>query len=337
MKKPWPLLAAVLVLSVLAGCQNGDVPGGSTTAAPSGSADPAGFYISFTVTHNGEREDTFESDVYCYDPSGQKTQKIATVPYTAQYPLTAYDKESGLVYYASKSAKGKNFGDQLFSFQPGTGETKQLTQGIFAINYIIPVGSHQVFLGAAPLKAPVLAVRPFLYHTDTGQLEDLTWDTDLTFNILQYNPLDRSLAGAAFSAEDQDKKIAAQPEIPRVDSVNHMFLFEGKKAKELFTTPQNVTSLFVSNTSLLYRCGGEEQQGYSIGDGNGTLAPLPEKVKENFKALVYVTPDGQELYYLRYDNGTALCRYNAKKDEVTTIFAADINKEELNNATALSA
>lgn len=224
-----------------------------------------------------------------------------------------------------------------FPSSPAQGRQSSSPRGFSPSTTSFPWAAIRCFWAQRPLKAPVLAVRPFLYHTDTGQLEDLTWDTDLTFTILQYNPLDRSLAGAAFSAEDQDKKIAAQPETPRVDSVNHMFLFEGKTAKELFTTLQNVTSLFVSNTSLLYRCGGEEQHKYSIGDGNDTLAPLPKKVEENFKSLVYATPDGQELYYLRYDNGTALCRYNVKKDEVTTIFAADINKEELNNATALSA
>ena len=89
-------------------------------------------YITLTNTYvadqAGENNEMMVMDVIKYDLSNGTISKIASLPYTSQYPLTMYDAEEEKVYYTANADDGK--GDELFVMNCNTDESVQLTKYI---------------------------------------------------------------------------------------------------------------------------------------------------------------------------------------------------------------
>ena len=87
-------------------------------------------YITLTNTYvadqAGENNEMMVMDVIKYDLSNGTISKIASLPYTSQYPLTMYDAEEEKVYYTANADDGK--GDELFVMNCNTDESVQLTK-----------------------------------------------------------------------------------------------------------------------------------------------------------------------------------------------------------------
>lgn len=102
-------------------------------------------YISFTLTF--EEDGQLLSEVYYFNLEDEEVHQVAVVPYTSQYPLTVYEKKTDLVYYTARIESEHK--DEVYAYSPSTKKTKQLTDSVFAISYIIPYGDH-IFLAAVP-------------------------------------------------------------------------------------------------------------------------------------------------------------------------------------------
>lgn len=102
-------------------------------------------YISITATHETKQNNVLESTIYQYDLTSEKCKRIASVPYTSQYPLAVYQADENCIYYTA--AHGSN-GDQLFRYDCSSGESKMLTKNFFAINNIFPVAYNLYLVGA---------------------------------------------------------------------------------------------------------------------------------------------------------------------------------------------
>ena len=82
------IVPALVLIILLTGCQKHQ---------PSKNDLEDELAISIMTTRTGDREGTFESDIYLFDMKTAKTKKIATVPYTSQYPLSVYDPQKKLL------------------------------------------------------------------------------------------------------------------------------------------------------------------------------------------------------------------------------------------------
>ncbi|MDU6855719.1 MAG: hypothetical protein E6370_15000 [Clostridiales bacterium] len=117
-------------------------------------------YITITETAYSDIDVKSESGMvtalYTYWPDTQEVKKQYEFPYTAQYPLGAVDLYSNSAYY---SQNVENIGDQLFRVNLEDGRVTQITDNLYAINYIIPTkekiyfaaclkGSSNICLGA---------------------------------------------------------------------------------------------------------------------------------------------------------------------------------------------
>lgn len=126
-------------------------------------------YITLTNTYvadqAGENNEMMVMDVIKYDLSNGTISKIASLPYTSQYPLTMYDAEEEKVYYTANADDGK--GDELFVMNCNTDESVQLTKYFFAINNIYPI-KNGIFV--AGVKRHEELVRPYFYDKKQRKL-----------------------------------------------------------------------------------------------------------------------------------------------------------------------
>ncbi|WP_353096517.1 hypothetical protein [Tissierella praeacuta] len=102
-------------------------------------------YLSITRTYMDETESMF-SEYFIYDIKDKKIEKIAETPYNSQHPIGIVDLYDNKLYYSNKTGSG----DQLFSYDIKTKKITQLTNNLWAINYIIPTKDH-IHLVAARL------------------------------------------------------------------------------------------------------------------------------------------------------------------------------------------
>lgn len=93
-------------------------------------------YITFTYSNNGA-DGTIHTETWSYDSITQETNKIFENEYTSQYPLGFYDKVNQLVYYTKNlNSDNKNKGDQIYVTDLTDNSESQLTDNLFAINYM---------------------------------------------------------------------------------------------------------------------------------------------------------------------------------------------------------
>lgn len=112
-------------------------------AKQTGDKNGFGDYISITATSKNEEKGLAVS-LYVYDIGGKRVKKMVTFPYTAQYSFGAVDLYDHAVCY-SQSDNDK--GDQIVRYDINTKKTEQLTDNLFAVNYIIPT-KDKVFFAA---------------------------------------------------------------------------------------------------------------------------------------------------------------------------------------------
>lgn len=138
------------------------------------------------MTSYNNQEDTTKgmtSDVYFYNLENEECDKAASVDYTSQYPLAVFDEERNFIYYSAYVQEKK--GDQLFCLDCETGELRQLTDQLFAINYIIP--SKEAILLVAVEQAERI-LRAYLYQKETSQLLEVKLDVDFGVEMGSYDP-----------------------------------------------------------------------------------------------------------------------------------------------------
>lgn len=179
------ILVIFLVVSVT-GCQNKPEE-----------ISASGKYISYTVTAEND-DKSLEMITFAYDLDDDSNIGVSKMEYNAQYPLTAYDKKNNKVYYSSRIDDA----DNLFELDLKTGGTKQLTDSLFAINYIIPV-DNELYLVAVENGVRAMG----LFKLVNNKLERILDDVDAFVWKVNYNPDLQTLVFNTYSQSELDKKM----------------------------------------------------------------------------------------------------------------------------------
>ncbi len=108
---------------------------------------PLNNYIS--ITNSQEDIDTGEitTKIMVYDIKTKTTEEVFQFKYSAQYPLGFYDAKSKSVYFTKRISINENLGDNIFVFDTKSSQERQLTNDLFAVNYIISDGDKVFFVG----------------------------------------------------------------------------------------------------------------------------------------------------------------------------------------------
>lgn len=146
-----------------------------------------GVYLSITETrwNNGVNSSGGMTTMeFVYDlPSGE-IEEMGAVAYTSQYPLAVYSRQDDVLYFTADEETGKNR-DQVYCLNRKTGDVYQLTEGLFAINEIIPT-KDQVVIIAVDTKERNLS--PYIYEKATGEVTKVDVYEDFSVRCCSYHP-----------------------------------------------------------------------------------------------------------------------------------------------------
>ena len=320
MKSKFILLLLVLPL-VFSGCSKED-----KTIKP---------YISILASNLTA---TNESNllIYYYDFETENVEKVSSIDNFSQYSLAVYSKADNTIYYSQRIENENLRGDQLFSLNLDTNETKQLTNNIFAINYIIP-SKDKVYLLAVTVGDRHL--KPMIYHKDTEELEILSKDTDLNFERISYDIKQNHLYASGAYLKEIEKAIddynnAALENPDRIYVSPDYYIYD---FSEDFNNPKQLLKTDKTEITALSAVQGDKKIFYTHTDGYGkfnyifdinknTKIPYSSEIvsQRNFCFLnedetVFIGEDSSNL--TEYPRGVYL--YNSKTNETKLLFSTD--------------
>lgn len=303
-------------------------------------------YITLTNTHIADygtsvNNENFVMDVIKCDLSDGSTSKVASLPYTSQYPLTMYNADEDKVYYTANAADGR--GDELFVMDCKNKEVEQLTQYFFAINNMYSV-KEGIFI--AGVKRHDELVRPYIYVKKTKKVKAVPIHEDFNVACAHYEPTNQELYVVGYLAKDDRKAFEAQDDTGDLQGITHyIYKLDGGKFKQIYSKKNcYIKSMAAYEHELFVKWGAtyfDKQMKLS------TVYPT-KKMEESFQfpknelenlddnALVYV--DENVVFYIRKfdktDNGEnvdQLCCYSRSDKKINVLYDAQI-ESAINNA-----
>ncbi len=217
--------------------------------------------ISYT-TYNDNKgpQSGMTTNIMVYDIENDNLEKINSVAYTSQYPLGVYSKNDNKIYYSAKNEKTGD-GDELFLIDLETNEKKQLTDGLFAINYILPRRDNILLVA---VKNGTRALRLVEYNKKTGtifynDLEDDDTDVwSICLNIENENEFYTSTYSQAQgyeNAEKQSKKEVDRYYYPDNTITRYKNDFSAKEEMFFFEKEKILSISATDKYLLIYRDG----------------------------------------------------------------------------------
>lgn len=303
------ILVIFLVVSVT-GCQNKPEE-----------ISASGKYISYTVTAVNDDE-SLEMTTFAYDLDDDSNIGVSKMEYNAQYPLTAYDKKNNKVYYSSRIDDA----DNLFELDLKTGNTKQLTDSLFAINYIIPV-DNELYLVAVENGERAMGLFKFV----NNKLERIFDDVDAFVWKVNYNPDLQTLVFNTYSQSELDKNMEEPDDGTPRQGKNTIWTLNtaNNEFKKVATTkPGYITDISMDEEGNIYYCMGYF---YQVKD-NGESQKNSEFNDLGILSVIY--NNNKYLYYI--SNEGTLNKYSKDEKNITVLYETSVKKCALNNAIILS-
>lgn len=302
------ILVIFLVVSVT-GCQNKPEE-----------ISASGKYISYTVTAVNDDE-SLEMTTFAYDLDDDSNIGVSKMEYNAQYPLTAYDKKNNKVYYSSRIDDA----DNLFELDLKTGNTKQLTDSLFAINYIIPV-DNELYLVAVENGERAMGLFKFV----NNKLERIFDDVDAFVWKVNYNPDLQTLVFNTYSQSELDKNMEEPDDGTPRQGKNTIWTLNtaNNEFKKVATTkPGYITDISMDEEGNIYYCMGYF---YQVKD-NGESQKNSEFNDLGILSVIY--NNNKYLYYI--SNEGTLNKYSKDEKNITVLYETSVKKCALNNAIIL--
>lgn len=198
------LLIAILLIS----CSSKDTVSETTNTANTKSTAPAADYITMTYSEYATTDENgaIKTQILSYDTATKQMKTVFQFDYTAQYPLGFYDKPNQLVYYTQRVETDKDYGDQIFVRDLTSEKSTQLTDNLFAINYVIPSGDQLFFV--ANVKGEQ-AIRLGAIDLNTNKMS-LWGDDDMLVEAITLDHKNKKIYASAYSLKERNYSLAHQ-------------------------------------------------------------------------------------------------------------------------------
>lgn len=262
-------------------------------------------YLSITYTEYVNGQDSTNGmmmRVMSFDLQSKVMTKLADIPYTSQYPFSIASLMDNKIYY---SADVQNKGDQLFAYDLQTKKAEQLSDELFAINYIVPTSEKGPIVMAAVKKGDRV-LKTVLYDKQNHQIEFIH-DEDLDGNTwaVSYNKEVNKTYLARYSENAMKKQqgISNKQQIALVPPDYTVVELDNETKTErpvISLKNEQINSLTSSGNQLLlvtsHRINLSPIE-YSLVDimsGKRTKLDLPISSRSD----VYLSHDGKGIYYL---------------------------------------
>ncbi|WP_233280979.1 hypothetical protein [Paenibacillus algicola] len=209
----WLLCIAMLLVSCFSSKESSSETSNTDSRAPAASPEkqspaPTADYITLTYSEYATTDENgaIKTQILSYDTDTKKIKTVFQFDYTAQYPLGFYDKPNQLVYYTQRVGTDKDHGDQIFVKDLLSEKNTQLTDNLFAVNYIIPSGDQLFFV--ANVKGEQ-AIR--LGAVDLNSMEMTLWgDDDILVEAITLDQNNKKIYASAYSLKERQYNLAHQ-------------------------------------------------------------------------------------------------------------------------------
>lgn len=209
MKKALKLLFCLIWISMLLiSCESKEASvtvtstPGSSPQFESTTAPHIADYITMTYSQYATTDDNgaIKTQILSYEPDTKEMKKVFEFDYTAQYPLGFYDKSNERVYYTQRVDTEIDYGDQIFVRDLAEGTSIQLTESLFAVNYMIPSGNQLFFV--ANVKGEQ-AIRLGVIDLNTNAMT-LWGDEDMLVEAITLDHTNQKIYVSAYSLEQRN-------------------------------------------------------------------------------------------------------------------------------------
>ncbi|OWA35666.1 hypothetical protein B9G55_12225 [Saccharibacillus sp. O16] len=288
-------------------------------------------YVTLTYSEYAttENEGDIQTQIMSYDPATKKLEDVFAFDYTAQYPLGFYDRKSQKVYYTQKVGTDTAYGDQIFVRDLAKQETTQLTDHLFAVNYMIASGNQLFFV--ANVKGEQ-AIRLGALDLQTKKMK-LWGDADMLVEAMTLDAETQKVYVSAYSLKQRNYSLTHQDgpagqnnfKMPEYTVYETDFALEEKK--KLFSKKQWLRML-MNKEGHIIAFGDQE---YNKGQIPSTVidydldsekyAESKWKSKRLQRGEANYSGDARKIYALAIlNNERGLVEYDTEADRFTPIF-----------------
>lgn len=203
-------------------------------------------YISITETHKNEEGQLIVS-LFTFFTENNEVEKAIDFPFTAQYSLGAYDLADNIAYL---SKDVNNVGDQIFSYNLETKEEEQITDNLFAVNYIIPT-KDKVFFAACKMGQANVCLGA--YDKNTKEIKYWGNDGDTNIENICVDEETASIYVSTYSEKEDRYNLQQQTSDDFVipDHSIWKISFDFEDETKLFTIPEKWARMLLINDSKL--------------------------------------------------------------------------------------
>jgi len=320
-----------MILAFLSGCQK---------------TEDEGIYITFARTSGSLKTKVFEFNI-----DDEEVNLVGQFAYNAQYPLGVYSRENNKMYYSAKAEDGQ--GDQLWEYDLETEKRTQLTDDIYAINYIVPI-DNSIYLVAWCYDNEYRAINFYRYDIESKSLELLQDDPAFNVGVLSYSPENKEFMFAGEDSVERWHRFDIQSdEYPFYPPANNVYSMKDNEISLVFSTEDNedIGSLAMNDKYILYRTTSELWTLYNDGSNSvkdikhvylmnretNEKTELTEEVFSHIGKFIYLA-NNDDLYCIYASDGfKRLAMMNLKDlNNVHTIDKVPIDGYAINNAVALN-
>lgn len=282
--------------------------------------------INMTITVNKSYKGgrLLKSGSYMYYEKNKKVKHIASVKHNAQYSITYYDKNSGLLYYTSNTDINRENGDELYSYNIKTHKKKQLTKGLYAVNDIIPIGKEKLLI--IGVKGNSRVITAFAYNIKTQKLKSLGWDKDFNIYAAYRNPDNGKIYVSGYSYKKSEQIIddLNNEKIKKGSAGSTVYeIFDDGSHKKIFSCNEKSISDFAIDENYILCSTYYDSNSIDMFIHNIELYDLNTKNKEKISKIQ--TNGGEILYFNKQKNYIIL----NNKDSITKVNTKNGNSDVL--------
>lgn len=282
-----------------------------------------------------------------------KPSEVGRVPYTSQYPLAVYYENDNCIYYSAKSSFGR--GDQLWKYDIETKKHQQLTDSLFAINYIIP-RKKDIILVTCPKGED--ADIPLIFDKASETLKNIDFGFDFDCRICTYQPTNDRLIMAGDSYTEamdaintHNAMVKTNPDVPDYPPPAYFYELDGTIPKLLLKLDRfSITNLaIIDKHSFFYKGNahhlvGERDFPFTQHKFDGKTSSECTLIDES-KIYAYndfVFTSKNDIYLRGVLNNSpsgttpSLYHYNIKTSNIDLIYDSNIIDGYMNNFVFLS-
>lgn len=308
------LLLTILLAMPMAGCGK---KGKEEKDEETGPQEPAEPPVSFSMTVSENNGDTIDVDILHFDSEGKTDQVVDHQANWQEYPMMVYGPERQETYIMMSdssrgimiSAKGQEDKDKEEEKEEkdknDDKQSRRICQGM-NVRYIFPAGDKLYLVGSKDM----IYDKPWLYDLKEDSLKAISWPDQLSVSSAAFSAIDGNFYIAGYSVEDQKKADKDNPNpLDQPYAVdNHMYVYNGREMKKIFTEKgRNIDEIAGNTDKLIYvtsliGMGENDKKTIKIYDmKKDEFTDMPEDASNLINGqIVHLTRKGDLLYVNEY-------------------------------------